>query len=64
MIGVQKVDISLKDQLVTVDTVLPFDRIEAAIKKTGKTVKSGRVVVPEEDKKVENGTVKKVAVVA
>ena len=46
-IGVSNIDISLKDQLVTVDSTLPYEDVENAIKKTGKVVKSGKVVEPQ-----------------
>lgn len=43
--GVKTVDISLKDQLVKVDaTSASYEDVEAAIKKTGKVIKSGRIV--------------------
>jgi hypothetical protein len=42
------VDISLKDQTVKVDaTTATYEEVETAIKKTGKTIKSGKVVAPE-----------------
>ena len=44
MPDVSNLDVSLKDQLVKVDTTLPYEQVEQAIKKTGKTIKSGRVI--------------------
>ncbi|CAO3636480.1 unnamed protein product [Cunninghamella echinulata] len=38
--GIEKVDISLEDQTVLVNTDLPLDTVLEAIKKTGKTVNS------------------------
>jgi hypothetical protein len=44
-IGISNVDISLKDQLVKVDaTSASYEDVENAIKKTGKVIKSGKVV--------------------
>ncbi|RCH83794.1 Cytosolic copper metallochaperone, partial [Rhizopus stolonifer] len=37
--GIEKVDISLEEQKVVVDTNLPRETVLEAIKKTGKTVK-------------------------
>ncbi|KAI8065640.1 heavy metal-associated domain-containing protein [Gongronella butleri] len=37
--GIEKVDISLEQQSVVVDTALPRETVLEAIKKTGKTVK-------------------------
>lgn len=46
-------DISLKDQTVKVDvTTATYEEVETAIKKTGKTIKSGKVVAPESGKVV------------
>jgi copper chaperone CopZ len=45
-VGVSKVDISLEDQVVKVDASIPYEEVEQAIKKTGKTVKSGKVIPP------------------
>jgi len=43
--GISAVDISLKDQLVKVDaTSASFEDVENAIKKTGKVIKSGKIV--------------------
>jgi len=43
--GIKAVDISLKEQLVKVNaTSASYEDVEAAIKKTGKVIKSGRVV--------------------
>jgi hypothetical protein len=48
---VSKVDISLKDQLVKVDaTSASYEDVENAIKKTGKAIKSGKVVPAETTK--------------
>ena len=53
MKGISKVDISLKDQLVKVRTTsASYEEVEAAIRKTGKVIKSGRIVVGS-DKVVE-----------
>jgi hypothetical protein len=57
-IGISAVDISLKDQLVKVDaTSASYEDVENAIKKTGKVIKSGKVVkgrVAESAPKVGN----------
>lgn len=43
--GISAVDISLKDQLVKVDaTSASYEDVENAIKRTGKVIKSGKVV--------------------
>ena len=48
-VGISAVDISLKDQTVKVDaTTASYEEVETAIKKTGKTIKSGKVVKQEE----------------
>ena len=58
-IGIKSVDISLKDQLVKVDaTSASYQDVENAIKKTGKVIKSGKVV------DLPNGVEKAPAVVA
>jgi copper chaperone CopZ len=43
--GISSVEISLKDQLVKVDaTSASYEDVENAIKKTGKMIKSGKIV--------------------
>jgi hypothetical protein len=55
------VDISLKDQIVKVEaTTATYEDVETAIKKTGKTLVSGKVVTPGEkvEEKAEEKTEK------
>jgi hypothetical protein len=57
-VGVSNVDISLKDQLVKVDaTTASYEDVENAIKKTGKVIKSGRIVEPSKDSEAEKAAV-------
>lgn len=51
-------DISLKEQLVKVDaTTASYEDVENAIKKTGKVIKSGRIVEPPKDTEAEKDVV-------
>ncbi|ORZ07649.1 copper chaperone [Absidia repens] len=42
--GVDKIDVSLEDQTVKVDSSLPLDDVLAAIRKTGKNVTSSKEI--------------------
>jgi copper chaperone CopZ len=54
MRGVSSVDISLKDQLVKVDaTSASYEDVENAIRKTGKVIKSGKVIGGAKDAETE-----------
>ena len=63
-LDISKLDVSLKEQSVKVDTTLPFEQVQQAIKKTGKTVTSGRVVGDAPAPAVAKANVPKPAVVA
>jgi len=63
-LDISKLDVSLKEQSVKVDTTLPFEQVQQAIKKTGKTVTSGRVVGDAPAPAVAKANAPKPAVVA